>query len=124
MSPSPLKEKSNHFPKSIGPTRSSSRSRLVQAMSSPYTPKVRSKLSQCMSLTEASPFDDKHEEEPLTQSDVSFSQNTVLSSQEPPKSRELFHFKSKPSSPLNLEFEKEDNESIRNEHGTFIALKY
>jgi hypothetical protein len=68
--------------------------------------------------TEASPFEDKQElDEPLTQSDVSLSQNTMFSSQEPSVSRELFNFKPKSSAIEMLEFEKEDNESIRNEHG-------
>lgn len=76
-------------------------------------------MSQCISLLpETSPSEEMHEpEEPLTQSDVSLSQNTMLSSQEPAISSELFNFKSKSSTFNSLDFEKEDNESIRNEHG-------
>lgn len=116
MTPSPLKEQSKMLSNQVGPPRSSPRTRLAQAMSSPYTPKVRSKLSQCISLeNESSPLEGQQErDDPLTQSDVSLSQNTMLSSQEPCISQELFNFKSKPPA---LEFEKEDNESIRNEHG-------
>lgn len=93
-------------------------------MSSPYTPKVRSKLSQCISLSrDTSPCDEKSQnEEPLTQSDISLSQNTMLSSQEPALIRELFNYKSKNSSISCLDLEKDDNESIRNDHGTFIFL--
>ena len=95
-------------------------------MSSPYTPKVRSKLSQCISLIrETSPCDEKHEtEEPLTQSDYSLSQNTILSSQEPSLSRELFNFKPKTTSISYLEPDKDDNESIRNEHGILISFDW
>jgi hypothetical protein len=119
MTPSPLKEQSSFFSNQVDSTRSSPKTRLAQAMSSPYTPKVRSKLSQCITMeTETSPFEEKQElDEPLTQSDVSLSQNTMFSSQEPSVSRELFDFKPKSSAIESLEFEKEDNESIRNEHG-------
>jgi hypothetical protein len=67
---------------------------------------------------ESSPLEGQQErDDPLTQSDVSLSQNTMLSSQEPCISQELFNFQSKPPAIESLEFEKEDNESIRNEHG-------
>lgn len=54
-------------------------------MSSPYTPRVRSKLSQCLtadrSLSESS--SDISDEGPMTQSDMTLSQNTFQATQEP-----------------------------------------
>ena len=117
MSPSSLES-----PKRKSP-RSSPNSMIAKAISSPYTPKIRSKLSQ--NVVTASPEEINSDHEPMTQSDVTTSQSTGLytfeSSQSPLQHEFKGSFKDSlevsEEHPYDLESNNEDQEDdLMDEH--------